>query len=439
MISLSTVLFLLVSAAVPPVVHCGFFNIQHLKKHEAHFQPPADIASFPDRFVEGWPGNEAMPDRDEVHTSDPGPGEPLFLSPYIKKKEYEKARELSKFELGGFSGYAGFITVSEATSSYLYFWFFPAISGNTSAPLLLWLQGGPGESSLFGAFDENGPFSVDKDGLLRSREATWNRNYHMLYIDNPTGTGFSFTKTTGGFSHSAMDIALKLYTFLLQFFTLYSGYQECDFYVFGESYAGKYVPTLGYWIDKMNHDTTPPEVYINLKGVAIGDGLVDPVNMVPGYADLLFQYGLADENQAAYVKSQTELALKYIQEEEYSLAAEIFDELFAGLLYPYPTYFYNITGMTNYDNILRQDVPEVYDYYIPYINRADMRRTIHVGNLSFGGQTLEVVAALINDSFKSVAKYLTVLLDKDYKVLIYNGQLDIIIAPPLTERYLQVC
>ena len=189
----------------------------------------------------------------------------------------------------------------------------------------------------------------------------------------------------------------------------------------------------------MNHDAKPPEVYINLKGIAIGDGLVDPVNMAPGYADLLFQYGLADENQAAYVRSQTDLGVKYIREEQYILAAELFDKLLAGNLYPYPTYFYNITGMTNYDNILRQDLPEEFDYYIPYVNRTDIRRAIHVGNLSFGGQTPEVVAALVNDSVQSVAKYLTVLLDKDYKVLIYNGQLDIIIAPPITERYLQVC
>ena len=224
MSSLLAVLLLLMSVAALPEVFCD------VNKHKAHFQPPVDTASLPDHLSGvKWPGNEATADRDGAPTADPGPGEPLFLSPYIQKKEYEKARELSKVELGGFSGYAGLITVSEATSSYLYFWFFSAISGNTSAPLLLWLQGGPGESSLFGVFDENGPFSVDKDGLLRSREITWNRKYHMLYIDNPTGTGFSFTKTTGGFSHSSMDAALKLYTFLLQFFTLYSEYQKCDF------------------------------------------------------------------------------------------------------------------------------------------------------------------------------------------------------------------
>ena len=402
---------------VLPVVLCGFFNVQHLHRHKAYFQPPVD--------------------RGSVHSTDPGPGDPLYLSPYLQKKEYEKARELSKVELGGFTGYAGLFTVSDV-KSYLYFWFFPALSKNTSAPLLLWLQGGPGESSLFGLFAENGPFSVDKGGHLQLRETTWIRNYHVLYIDNPVGTGFSYTENPAGFSTSSLDAASNLYTALLQFFTLYSEYQKCDFYVTGESYAGKYVSTLGYWIDKMNRGEKPPELYINLKGVAIGDGLVDPVNMAPGYADLFFEYSLADENQAAYIENQTTLGVKYIREGEYLLAAELFDKLLAGNLYPYPTYFYNITGMTNYDNILRQDLPEEFDYYIPYINRTDIRRAIHVGNLSFGGQALDVMIALVNDSIQSVAEYLTVLLDNDYKVLIYNGQLDIIIAPPLTERYLQV-
>lgn len=57
--------------------------------------------------------------------------------------------------------------------------------GNVSAPVLLWLQGGPGASSLLGLFLENGPFLVDKDGNLQERPWTWNSKYHMIYIDNP--------------------------------------------------------------------------------------------------------------------------------------------------------------------------------------------------------------------------------------------------------------
>ena len=58
-------------------------------------------------------------------------------------------------------------------------------NGNAAAPLLVWLQGGPGGSSLFGLFNENGPIVVDETGTASKRKATWNSEYHMLYIDNP--------------------------------------------------------------------------------------------------------------------------------------------------------------------------------------------------------------------------------------------------------------
>ena len=57
--------------------------------------------------------------------------------------------------------------------------------GNLFAPILLWLQGGPGGSSLFGLFNEGGPFLVDKDGNLKDKPWTWNSKYHMIFIDNP--------------------------------------------------------------------------------------------------------------------------------------------------------------------------------------------------------------------------------------------------------------
>ncbi len=59
-----------------------------------------------------------------------------------------------------------------------------------TAPVLLWLQGGPGGSSLFGLFNEHGPFIVTKDlTTLAQRSTTWALTHNLLYIDNPVGTG----------------------------------------------------------------------------------------------------------------------------------------------------------------------------------------------------------------------------------------------------------
>jgi carboxypeptidase C (cathepsin A) len=58
-------------------------------------------------------------------------------------------------------------------------------------PLLVWLQGGPGASSQFGAFTEIGPIQI-KDGKPSLRQYSWNTQGHLLFIDNPLNVGFSY-------------------------------------------------------------------------------------------------------------------------------------------------------------------------------------------------------------------------------------------------------
>ena len=56
-------------------------------------------------------------------------------------------------------------------------------------PVLLWLQGGPGGSSLFGLFNEHGPYIVQDDNSIKPRPTTWALTHNIIYIDNPVGTG----------------------------------------------------------------------------------------------------------------------------------------------------------------------------------------------------------------------------------------------------------
>ena len=59
------------------------------------------------------------------------------------------------------------------------------------------VQGGPGASSMFGALKEHGPFLADLDmngkPFVKHNPYTWAGNHSVLYVDNPVGTGFSFT------------------------------------------------------------------------------------------------------------------------------------------------------------------------------------------------------------------------------------------------------
>lgn len=170
----------------------------------------------------------------------------------------------------------------------MFFWFFPAQNGNKpDTPVMLWLQGGPGSSSLFGLFTEIGPIYIDGNGNIQMRQINWNKNYHLIFIDNPVGTGFSFTSNEQGYARSQEDVARDLYSALTQFFQIYTDYQMNPFLVTGESYGGKYVPSITYKIHVENQNPQV-KVKINLKGMTIGNGLCDPVNQYM-YGDFLYQ------------------------------------------------------------------------------------------------------------------------------------------------------
>ncbi|XP_053570165.1 probable serine carboxypeptidase CPVL [Bombina bombina] len=362
------------------------------------------------------------------------PGNPLFLTPYLESGKVDEARELSlvgKLPGVNVKSYAGYLTVNKTFNSNMFFWFFPAQTSPETAPVLLWLQGGPGGTSMFGLFVEHGPYVVTENLTLIARNFSWTSNYSMLYIDNPVGTGFSFTDDDRGYAVNQDDVGRDLYSALTQFFQIFPDYQNNEFYATGESYAGKYVPAIGYYIHTQNPTA---KVKINFKGIAIGDGLCDPEEMLGGYADFLYQTSMVDENQKVFVKQQTDLAVNYIKQKKWIKAFDVFDALLNGDRTEYPSFYQNATGCSNYFNFLQCQEPADQKYFGSFLSLSEVRKSIHVGNLTFHDGS-EVEKHLLSDVMQSVKLWLAVLMD-NYRVLIYSGQLDVIVAAPLTERFL---
>merc|ERR1719499_500360 len=139
----------------------------------------------------------------------------------------------------------------------------------------------------------------------------------------------------------------------------------------------------------MNQD--PQRAKINLKGVAIGDGWIDPVNQVKGYADLVFNLGLASSSEKLVVQEYVDRIENAILAGEMTDAFNIWDEMLNGDICPYANYFHNITGSNDYDNFLRINAPESFGYYSSFVNQAEIRKALHVGNATLNdGSVCEI-------------------------------------------------
>ncbi|XP_073159107.1 serine carboxypeptidase-like 27 isoform X2 [Henckelia pumila] len=168
-----------------------------------------------------------------------------------------------------FDQYSGYVTVNEEAGRALFYWLTeaPIRRRPESKPLLLWLNGGPGCSSVgYGSVQEIGPFNVNPDGKsLSLNRYSWSNLANLLFLDSPSGAGFAYSNTssdlyTAGDQRTAKDS----YIFLVKWFERFPQYKYRDFYITGESYAGHYGPQLAQIIYEKNKGIENP--VINLKG-----------------------------------------------------------------------------------------------------------------------------------------------------------------------------
>jgi len=89
------------------------------------------------------------------------------------------------------------------------------------------------------------------------------------------------------------QVAEDLYDFFQVFFKNHTKYNK-NFFIFGESYAGHYIPAFGARIVAGNKNPNKGNIKIDFKGMAIGNGWVDPYHQYSAYADYLYEKSLLD-------------------------------------------------------------------------------------------------------------------------------------------------
>ncbi|ODM87488.1 putative serine carboxypeptidase CPVL [Orchesella cincta] len=154
----------------------------------------------------------------------PTPSKNLILTPLINAGNISEAKSLANVTLfPGVTSYSGFLTVDEECKSHLFFWFFPAATGNKSAPLFLWHGGGPGTSALFALFQGTGPVILDKtDDSWTLNNNSWTQSRSVLYLDSPVElVSVIQRKAAYAMHYSRDDVADGTINALRQFFELF--------------------------------------------------------------------------------------------------------------------------------------------------------------------------------------------------------------------------
>nr|GMD35932.1 serine carboxypeptidase-like 34 [Ipomoea batatas] len=172
-----------------------------------------------------------------------------------------------------FRQYAGYVRVSKKHGRALFYWFFEAMKKPEDKPLVLWLNGGPGCSSVgYGLLEELGPFLSQKGKPeLRFNNYSWNT------------------------AHDS-------YRFLLKWFQRFPQFKSYDFYIAGESYAGHYVPQLSELIYDKNK-VVPKVDQINFKGLLIGNALLDDESDQTGMIDYAWDHAVISDRLRDDIKA----------------------------------------------------------------------------------------------------------------------------------------
>ncbi|KNA17955.1 hypothetical protein SOVF_075210 [Spinacia oleracea] len=346
-----------------------------------------------------------------------------------------------------FAQYSGYVTVNQEFGRALFYWLIEAVEGPSSKPLLLWLNGGPGCSSIaYGEAEELGPFHIEKDGkTLYLNPHSWNKVANILFLDSPAGVGFSYSNTTSDLlSHGDKSTAQDSLKFLLEWFERFPHYKGREFYISGESYGGHYVPQLSQAI--VRHNLESNKKTINLKGYMVGNALTDDFYDHVGVFQFMWSSGLISDETYKMLNVFCDFE-SFINESD--KCGKIIDiannEL--GNIDPYSIYTPSCTANSSSPNKLLKrlmigHINEAYDpcsekHSVVYFNNPEVQQALHV-NPKFAPEKWETCSEVIfsnwKDSSRSVLDIYHELIAAGLRIWIFSGDTDSVI-PVTSTRY----
>ncbi|XP_054615900.1 retinoid-inducible serine carboxypeptidase isoform X1 [Dunckerocampus dactyliophorus] len=333
--------------------------------------------------------------------------------------------------------------------AHMFWWLYYADNPSVKyqqLPLVMWLQGGPGGSgSGFGNFGEIGPLNTD----LQARKSSWVKAASVLFVDNPVGTGFSYTERPDCYATDVDTVASDMLVLLKRFFAKVDEFQSIPFYIFSESYGGKMAAAISLQLIKA---VAQGDVKCSFAGVALGDSWISPVDSVMTWGPYLYATSLLDDRGLKEVSGAAEAVKDAVEQKQFQKATELWSVA--------ETVVEQNTNGVNFYNILSQEPP---DHAASSAGRnfisLQARRHVHPlqrqtlselmngaireklgiipDNVTWGGQAEEVFSYMAGDFMRPVVNIVDELLAAGVNVSVYNGQLDLIVDTLGQELWVQ--
>ncbi|KAL3371942.1 hypothetical protein AABB24_008470 [Solanum stoloniferum] len=208
----------------------------------------------------------------------------LLLLFFLLLLQQQQADSYSKVEyLPGWQGRlpfpleTGYVGVGKDEEVQLFYYFLESESEPTTDPLLIWLSGGPGCSSVIAIVDEIGPVRFVEqvyNGSMPSfvlNPHAWTKIANIIFLDQPVNTGFSYATNSVAYKYTDVQECEYVDEFLRKWLNDHPQFISNPFYVSGNSYAGMDIPIITQLIS--NGNIAGKEPLVNLQGYLIGNGV----------------------------------------------------------------------------------------------------------------------------------------------------------------------
>lgn len=339
----------------------------------------------------------------------------------------------------------GFVEVRRGAHMFWWLYYTTAEVGNfTDRPLVIWLQGGPGASSMYGNFEELGPLTLEGD----PRNHTWVKNYNVLFIDNPVGTGFSYVENFTLLTTDNAQIAEDLVTLTKEFYKLNPEFKNTPLHIYAESYGGKMAPEYAYMLHKAIKNG---ELDIQLESVGIVAPWVSPIDSTLSWGDFLLSMGFVDTKGYREIKAAAIEAEHLLNQGKFTEATSQWGQTQGAIMR-------NTAGIDFYNVLFKQDfsptqirsvlsakdiertifdrairlATEDRDQMLEDLMRGPVATKLNLTSESiFNSQADRVFSAMRGDFMKPAIHVVELLLNNtSLDVIVITGQLDLIVATP---------